>query len=53
MRLGRWACQSGHHDPGYEETGIYRRGESAASMLLPDFSVAVATVFDADWIKSQ
>ncbi|MGO9815917.1 MAG: Uma2 family endonuclease [Isosphaeraceae bacterium] len=32
----------------YEETGIYRRGESAASMLLPDFSVAVAAVFDAD-----
>jgi Uma2 family endonuclease len=32
----------------YEEAGIYRRGESAASMLLPDFSVAVAAVFDAD-----
>jgi Uma2 family endonuclease len=32
----------------YEEAGIYRRGESASSMLLPDFSVAVAAVFDAD-----
>src|SRR5271157_2321091 len=32
----------------YEEACIYRRGESAASMLLPDFSVAVAAVFDAD-----
>ena len=32
----------------YEEAGVYRRGESAASMLLPDFSVAVAAVFDAD-----
>ena len=32
----------------YEEAGIYRRGESAASMLLPDFSIAVAAVFDAD-----
>ncbi len=32
----------------YEETGIYRRGESAASVLLPEFSVAVDGVFDAD-----
>ncbi len=32
----------------YEEAGIYRRGESAASVLLPDFSIAVAAVFDAD-----
>ncbi|MBV8127926.1 MAG: Uma2 family endonuclease [Planctomycetaceae bacterium] len=32
----------------YEEAGIHRRGESAASMLLPDFSIAVAAVFDAD-----
>src|SRR3954470_10583522 len=32
----------------YEEAGIYRRGESAASTLLPGFSVAVAAVFDAD-----
>ncbi|MGO9466617.1 MAG: Uma2 family endonuclease [Isosphaeraceae bacterium] len=32
----------------YEEAGIYRRGESAASTLLPNFSIAVAAVFDAD-----
>ncbi len=32
----------------YEETGIYRRGESAVSMLLAGFSVDVASVFDAD-----
>ena len=32
----------------YEEAGIYRRGESAASALLAGFSVAVAAVFDAD-----
>jgi Uma2 family endonuclease len=32
----------------YEEAGIYRRGESAASTLFPGFSVAVAGVFDAD-----
>ncbi len=31
-----------------EEAAIYRRGESAASILLPDFSIAVAAVFDAD-----
>lgn len=30
----------------YEEAGIYRRGESAASVLLPGFEVAVAAVFD-------
>jgi Uma2 family endonuclease len=32
----------------YEEVGSFRRGESAASVLLPEFSVAVAEVFDAD-----
>jgi Uma2 family endonuclease len=32
----------------YEEAGIYRRGESAASALLAGFSVDVAAVFDAD-----
>jgi Uma2 family endonuclease len=32
----------------YEEAGVYRRGASAASVLLPDFSVAAAAVFDAD-----
>jgi Uma2 family endonuclease len=32
----------------YEEAGIYRRGELAASASLTGFSVAVAAVFDAD-----
>jgi Uma2 family endonuclease len=32
----------------YEEAGVYRRGESAASALLDGFSVAVSAVFDAD-----
>jgi len=32
----------------YEEAGVYRRGESSVSMLLPEFSIAVAAVFDAD-----
>jgi Uma2 family endonuclease len=32
----------------YEEAGIYRRGESAASALLTGFTVAVAAVFDAN-----
>jgi Uma2 family endonuclease len=31
----------------YEEAGIYRRGESAPSVLLPGFSVDVAAVFNA------
>jgi Uma2 family endonuclease len=31
----------------YEEAGVYRRGESARSVLEPDFSVAVAEVFDS------
>ena len=35
----------------YEEAGIYRRGESAASVLLAGFSVAVAAVFDAGRIN--
>jgi Uma2 family endonuclease len=30
----------------YEEAGVYRRGESAASVLLAGFSIAVAAVFD-------
>ncbi|QEH31970.1 hypothetical protein OJF2_04370 [Aquisphaera giovannonii] len=30
----------------YREDGVYRRGESAASAILPGFSVAVAAVFD-------
>jgi Uma2 family endonuclease len=32
----------------YEETGIYRRGESAVSTLFAGFKIAVAAVFDAD-----
>ena len=30
----------------YEEAGTYRRGQSAASVFLPGFSVAAADVFD-------
>lgn len=32
----------------YVEAGVYRRGETAASVLLSGFSVDVAAVFDAD-----
>jgi Uma2 family endonuclease len=32
----------------YEEAGTYRRGEAAASELLPGFSIPVAAVFDAN-----
>jgi Uma2 family endonuclease len=32
----------------YEDAGTYRRGESAASVVLPGFSVDVASVFDVD-----
>jgi Uma2 family endonuclease len=32
----------------YEEGGTFRRGQLAASLLLPEFSVAVGEVFDAD-----
>jgi len=35
-------------DAAYEEIGTYRRGESASSALLPEFSIAVANVFNAD-----
>ena len=35
-------------DKAYEEAGIYRRGELAASALLAGFCVAVAAVFDVD-----
>jgi Uma2 family endonuclease len=31
----------------YQEAGCYRRGESATSVLRPEFSVAVNDVFDA------
>jgi Uma2 family endonuclease len=32
----------------YEEAGIYRRGQSAASVLMPGFTVVVDDVFNAD-----
>ena len=32
----------------YEEAGVFQRGQSATSVLLPDFSVAVHQVFDVD-----
>jgi Uma2 family endonuclease len=32
----------------YQETGVYRRGESAGSKLSAGFSVSVAAVFDAN-----
>jgi Uma2 family endonuclease len=31
----------------YEEAGVYRRGETAKSVLQADFSIEVAAVFDA------
>jgi Uma2 family endonuclease len=34
-------------DKSYEEAGVYRRGESATSVLRPEFAVAVAEVFDS------
>ncbi len=33
---------------GYEEAGVYRRGQSAISTLRPEFSVDVTATFDAD-----
>jgi len=35
------------HDGGYEEAGVYRRGESAASILAPEFTIVVNQLFDA------
>ena len=35
----------------YEEAGTYRRGQSAKSVLMPDFSVDVAAVFDSVHLK--
>jgi hypothetical protein len=32
----------------YQETGTYRRGESAGSEILAGYSVGAAAVFDAD-----
>jgi len=34
-------------DNAYEEAGTYRRGDAATSALRPEFSVAVAKVFDS------
>ena len=34
-------------DGVYVEAGVYRRGETAVSVLSPELSVAVAAVFDA------
>jgi Uma2 family endonuclease len=31
----------------YEEAGMFRRGQSATSVLLPEFSVSVTALFDA------
>ena len=39
------------NDSGYEEAGTYRRGESAKSMLMPNFSLDVAAVFDSIRVK--
>jgi Uma2 family endonuclease len=39
------------HGITYEEAGIYRRGESATSILRPAFSVGVGEVFDAGRIQ--
>ena len=38
-------------DKGYEEVGAYRRGESAKSILMPDFSLDVGAVFDSLRVK--
>jgi Uma2 family endonuclease len=36
------------YDDAYQEAGTYRRGESATSVLMPEFSIAVSAVFDAN-----
>jgi Uma2 family endonuclease len=36
------------HGDAYLEAGTYRRGETARSVLLPEFSITVDGVFDAD-----
>jgi Uma2 family endonuclease len=38
-------------DSAYEEAGVYRRGQSAVSVLYPDISVEVAKVFDSARVK--
>ncbi len=35
----------------YDEAGVYRRGESAMSVLRPEFSIAVAEVFDSARVR--
>jgi Uma2 family endonuclease len=32
----------------YDEVGAYRRDQTAVSALMPEFSIDVAAVFDAD-----
>jgi Uma2 family endonuclease len=32
----------------YREFGVFRRGETAQSALLPDFTIAVSAIFDAE-----
>jgi Uma2 family endonuclease len=32
----------------YEEAGVYRRGQSATSVLMPELSISVSAVFDAE-----
>ena len=39
------------HGAAYEDAGVYRRGQSATSVLRPEFSVSVADVFDSARIK--
>ena len=36
------------HGDAYQEAGVFKRGESAASTLLEGFSVPVTATFDAD-----
>jgi Uma2 family endonuclease len=38
-------------EDAYQESGVYRRGEAAKSVLNPEFSVAVGEVFDSARIK--
>jgi Uma2 family endonuclease len=37
----------------YEEAGLYRRGQSATSVLRPEFSVMVSQLFDAKSAKAR
>jgi Uma2 family endonuclease len=40
-------------EDAYEEVGVYRREQSAKSVLLPNVSIAVTEVFDAARIGSD